>query len=370
MKIIVSKEELLNGINIVSKAVPSHSNMQVLECILIKANNNVITLTGNDGEFGIETEIKGEIVDEGKVALAAKLFSEIIRKYPDGQNITIDVEGNFTTHIVSSNIKTNIKGQEGNDYTPLPNIKRTESFLLSELSLKDVIRQIIFCIGENNNNKIITSVYFKIKGDELDVVALDGFRIGYRKISLKNTYPEVGLIIPGKSLNEMSKILNSDADNDVVVYYDKNHVLFEVGKTKIVSNTVEGEYLEYELLFSPDYETKVNLNKKELLDSIDRTTVMIREGEVKPVIFEITDNNMNLYINTNTGENTQNIECSKSGKDIEIALRPKFMIDVLKVLDDEDITLYLTNSKSPCIIKNDAEDYKYLILPVNFVKER
>lgn len=370
MKIILSKEELLNGINIVSKAVPSHSNMQVLECILIKAHDNTITLTGNDGEFGIETELEGEILKEGKVALAAKLFSEIIRKYPDNQDITIEVENNFTTHILSSNIKTNIKGQEGNDFTPLPNIKRTDSFLLSELSLKDVIRQVIFCIGENNNNKIITSVLFKIKGDELNVVALDGFRIGYRKILLKNNYNDVEIIIPGKSLNEMSKILNNDDNNDVVIYYEKNHILFEIGKTRVVSNTVEGEYFDYELLFSKDYETKVTLNKKELLDSIDRTTVMIREGEVKPVLFEIVDNNLNLSINTNTGENNQIIECVKSGKDIDIALRPKFMIDVLKVIDDEEIDIYMTNSKSPCIIKNESEDYRYFILPVNFVKDR
>lgn len=367
MKIVCLKNDLSNGVNIVSKAVPAKTSMSILQCILIKAEKGKITLTGNDGELGIETTVPGEIIDEGIIALDAKFFSDIVRKLPES-NVVIEVEDNFVTKITCDNSKFNLVGKNGEDFTQLPKINKTDNIILSEFALREVIRQTIFCLAENNANHMMNSELFHISDDVLKVVALDGYRIAYRKVILKNTYPENKVIIPGKTLNEISRILNGDANKDVVIYFEKNHVLFELENTTVVSRVVEGNYFNYEQMLNSDYETKINVNKKELYEGIDRGTLLLREGEVKPIVMDVKDNNLNISIKTMVGEMDEDVNCEKNGKDITIAFRPKFFLDVLKVLDEDTIDLYMINAKSPCIIRDENNEYIYFILPVNFVK--
>ncbi len=200
MKIICSKTNLTNGVNIVSKAVPSKTSLSILQCILINAEKGVITLTANDTELGIETTIEGTIEEEGNVALDAKFLSEIVRKLPDNQ-VEIEVDQNYITKIKCEKTFFNLIGKDGEDFTGLPKISKTDSVVISELSLKDVIKQTIFCLSDNNANHMMSSELFEISKDVLKVVALDGYRIAYRKINLKNSYPDVKFIIRGKTLN-------------------------------------------------------------------------------------------------------------------------------------------------------------------------
>ena len=367
MKIECSKASLLNGVSVVSKAVPSKTTLSILQCILIKASKGVITLTANDMELGIETKIEGNIIKEGNVALDAKFFSEIVRKLPDN-TITIDVDDNFVTKIVCENTKFNLTGKDGNEFSDLPKINKINSILVSEYSLKELIKQTSFCLGTNLPNPIMNSELMHIKDDVLEMVALDGHRIAYRKINLSNVYPETKIIIPGKTLNEIERILSGDVNKEVVIFIEKNHVLFELDNTLVISRLVDGEYFDYEKMLINDYETKVHVNKKNLYESIDRGTLVIREGDKKPIIFQVRDSVVNLSITTLVGNMNEDVLINKSGKDMDIAFNPSFLLDTLKVLDEEEIDLYLVSPKNPCIIKNEDSSYVYLILPVNFVK--
>jgi len=367
MKIICSKTNLTNGVNIVSKAVPSKTSLSILQCILINAEKGVITLTANDTELGIETTIEGTIEEEGNVALDAKFLSEIVRKLPDNQ-VEIEVDQNYITKIKCEKTFFNLIGKDGEDFTGLPKISKTDSVVISELSLKDVIKQTIFCLSDNNSNHMMSSELFEISKDVLKVVALDGYRIAYRKINLKNSYPDVKVIIPGKTLNEISRILSGEENKEVEIFFEKNHVLFEFDNTKIVSRLVEGQYFNYEQMLNNDYETKFEINKRELYDSIDRSTLLLREGEIKPIIMDIKDNELNISIKTMVGEMKEDVSVVKTGKDLTIAFRPKFILDVLRVLEEDQIKVYTINAKSPYIIKDDEGSYIYFILPVNFVR--
>ncbi len=367
MRIVCSKANLLNGVNIVSKAVPSKTSMSILQCILIKAEKGVITLTGNDTELGIETIIEGTIVEEGKIALDAKFFSEIVRKLPDNE-VELESDEKFVTNIKCEKAIFNLIGKDGEDFTALPKISKTDSVVISELSLREIIRQTIFCLADNNANQMMCSELFQISNDVLKVVALDGYRIGYRKINLKNSYPDIKVMIPGKTLNEISRIVSGDANKDVIIYFEKNHVLFELENTTIVSRLVEGNYFNYEQMLNTDYETKISVNKKDLYESIDRGTLLLREGESKPIVLAVTDEKINISIKTMVGKMEEDVNATKSGKDLEIAFRPKFFLDVLKVLDEEEIDMYMLNAKSPCIIRDEGDNYIYFILPVNFIR--
>ena len=365
MNLICSKSNLLHGVNIVSKAVPTRTTMAILECLLIDASANEIKLTANDMELGIETKIEGEIAERGVIALDAKIFSEIVRKLPDS-DVTIETDASFKTTITCEKAKFNIVGKSGDDFSYIPYIERNEPIIMSQFTLKEVIRQTIFSIADNDNNKLMTGELFEIEENDLKVVSLDGHRISIRNIELKNNYSHKKVVVPGKTLQEVSKILPGSAEDEVSIFLTDNHIVFEFENTTVVSRLIEGEYFKIEQMLSSDYETKVKINKRELLDCIDRATLLVKEGDKKPIIMNITDDSMELKINSFIGSMNEDIDIAKEGKDILIGFNPKFFIDALRVIDEEEVTLYMVNPKAPCFIKDDEGTFIYLILPVNF----
>lgn len=365
MKIICSKANLLKGVNIVSKAVPTRTTMAILECILIDASAGEIKLTANDMEIGIETIIDGDIVERGIIALDAKIFSEIVRKLPDN-DVTIETDASFKTVITCEKAKFNIIGKSGEDFSYIPVISRNEPVVISQFTLKEVIRQTIFSIADNDNNKLMTGELFEINDNKLKVVSLDGHRISIRNIELKESYEHKKVVVPGKTLMEISKIIPGSVEDDVQIFITDNHIIFEFERTTVVSRLIEGEYFRIDQMLSTDYETKIVINKRELLDCIDRATLLIKEGDKKPIIMNVTDGNMELKINSFVGSMNEDIEIDKEGRDILIGFNPKFFIDALRVIDEERITLYMVNPKAPCFIRDENESFIYLILPVNF----
>jgi len=365
MKLICSKSNLLHGINTVSKAVPTRTTMAILECILIDASTNEIKLTANDMELGIETIIEGEIIERGVIALDAKIFSEMVRNFDDS-DVTIETDASFKTVITCEKAEFTIVGKSGDDFSYIPYIERKECISISQFTLKEVIRQTIFSIADNDNNKLMTGELFEINENKLKVVSLDGHRISIRNIELKESYNHKKVVVPGKTLQEVSKILPGSVEDDVYIYLADNHIIFEFDKTTVVSRLIEGEYFRIEQMLSSAYETKVKINKRELLGSIGRATLLVKEGDKKPIIMNIEDGNLELKINSFIGSMNENIDISKEGKDILIGFNPKFFIDALRVIDEEEVTLYMVNPKAPCFIKDDEGKFIYLILPVNF----
>lgn len=364
MKISCSKQTLMNGINIVSKAVSTKSTMSNLQCILIEASLNDVKLIANDIELGIETIIESDVKEPGRVALDAKLFSEIIRKLPDSE-VLIETNANSQANIRCERSNFNIPGTSGEDFNYLPEVEKNKSITLSQFTLKELIRQTIFSISDQEATKIMTGELFEVNNDILKVVSLDGHRISIRKVQLKESYDGFKVIIPGKTLIEISKILNGGTEDDVNVYVTNKHILFEYDNTKVVSRLLEGEFYKIDQMLSSDYETKLRINKKEFANCIDRASLFIKESDKKPIILNIENNSIYMKINTAIGSMNEEIEINKEGKDLKIGFNPKFLMDALRVIDDEEIDIYMMNSKSPCFIRNEDNSYIYLILPVS-----
>lgn len=365
MKIICSKADLVKGVGIVSKAVPSKTTMPILECILIDATTDMIKFTANDMELGIQTDIEGEIIDRGMIAIDARIFSEIVRKLPEN-DVTITTDENLQTTIVCEKAKFDISGKPGEEFSYLPAVEKQGSIEISQFTLKEVIRQTIFSISDTESNKMMTGELFEINNNMLRVVSLDGHRISIRRIALKDEVNDKKLIVPGKTLNEISKILSGEANSTVSISYTDNHIVFEFDRTIVVSRLIEGEYFKIDQMLSNDYELKVRINKKEFLNCIDRATLLVKEGDKKPIIINIDDEVMELKIKSQIGSMNEEIYISKEGKNLMIGFNPKFLLDALRSIDDEEIALYLMSAKAPCFIKDEEESYIYLILPVNF----
>lgn len=364
MKVTCQKADLLNSVNIVLKAVPVKTTMPILECIIIEASGQNIKLIANDMELGIETLVKGNMIEKGIVALNAKVFSEIVRRLPENE-VIISTDSNYVTEIVCEKARFSISGRSGEEFPYLPNIEKENPLVLSQFTLKEVIRQTVFSISDNESNKIMTGELFEIKNSTLRVISLDGHRISIRKVGMKEEYEDRKVIIPGKTLNEISKILSGEVSLYVSIYFTDKHVVFEFDDTLVLSRLIEGEYYRIDQMLSSDYETKITINKRELQNCIERASLLIRETDKKPVIIDVDSNNFEIRINTSLGSMKEEIDLVMEGKGITIGFNPKFILDALRVIDDEIIDIYLINAKAPCFIRDKEQSYIYLILPVN-----
>ena len=365
MNIICDKTLLSAAIDGVSKAVTLRSTIPVLEGILLKAEGFQLTLTGYDLEMGIVTTIDANVKEPGEVVLNAKLLSSMVSRMPSGQ-INIQSAENGKTTIQSGVAQFEIQSMNPTDFPELPNTGAEETLNIKTGVLRDMIERTLYAVSQDEKKPAHTGELFEINGDVLKVVSLDGHRISIRKINLKNSYPAKKVVVPGKTLSEVSKILSGDADKDVNIFFTGKHIVFEFDNTVVVSRLIEGEYFKIDQMLSSDYETKVTINKRELLESIDRATLLVKEGDKKPIIIHIMDETMELKMNSTVGSMNEEIAITKQGKDLLIGFNPKFMIDALRVIDDEEIDIYLVNPKAPCFIKDSEEKYIYLILPVNF----
>lgn len=365
MKIRISRNTLINGVQIVSKAVPSKTTMDILLCILLDASGDQIKLIANDTELGIETVVAGDIEEHGIIAVDAAMFSAIIRKLPDNE-VTLTTDGEKIS-IVCEKTKFHILGKNGSDFCYLPDIERLDGINISQYTLREMINKTIFSISTNESNKMMTGELMEIKDGVLKMVSLDGHRISIRKITLNGSYNNRKVVIPGKTLSDISKIISGDMEKNVSIFFTDKHVMFEFDDTLVVSRLIEGDYFRIDQMLSSDYETKMTINRQEILSCIDRATLFVKEGDKKPIIISITDGQMELKINSPIGSMDEVIEINKSGKDLMIGFNPKFVIDALRAIEDEEIDMYFVNAKAPCFIRNNAEDYIYLILPINFI---
>jgi len=364
MKIICNRSDLMKGVNIVSKAVASNTALEILKCILIDASYEVIKLTANDLELGIETLVEGDILERGIIAIDAKLLSEIVRKLPDSE-VVIETTPQLETIITCEKARFVLSSLAGDDFSYLPPTEKEEELRISEYSLREVIRQVLFSVADSDTNRIMTGVLFEVNEDQLRVVTLDGHRISIRKLQLANPYTNRRVIVPGKALGEISKIISGNSDVEVLISFTENHITFEFENTRVVSRLIEGNYFNIDQMLSNDYETRVTLNKKDLLGSIERSILLTRESDKKPIILSIGDDVLELQMKSMIGSMNEEIVINKEGKDLRIGFNPKFLIDALRVIDDEEVTLYFMNPKAPCFIRDEEYSYIYLILPVN-----
>jgi DNA polymerase-3 subunit beta len=214
---------------------------------------------------------------------------------------------------------------------------------------------------------MMTGELFEINNNVLRVAALDGHRIANRYSVLPDFYEKKAVIVPGKTLNDISRILSGDASKTLNIYMGRNNILFEFDKTQLMSRLIEGEYFRINQMISDNYETKLVFNRRELLDCIERSVLLVRESDKKPLILDIRDGGTVLSLNSVIGSMKEELEPEKEGKDLLIGFNPRFLSDALRAVSNEKVNLYLSNSRAPGYIRDDEGTYIYLILPVNFV---
>ena len=368
MNLKFQKAQLVNALGIVMKAISTKTSSVILESILISASDNRVVLDATDTELSIQTEVDAVIGKAGGVVLNAKLFSEIVRKFDSTESlIELDVDNDFKTTIKCEQAVFNIMGIDPVEFIPMPKIDRDAFISLSQFSLKEVIRQTEFSTAISDINRMMGGELIDVKNNVAKFVTLDGHRMSIRNIELMGEYEDQKCVVPIKSLQEVMRIIDSDTQKNVNIYFSKDHILFEFDKTLVLSRILDGEFFRIESMLSNDYDTKVNVSRLKLQNAIEQSMILIRENEHKPMILDIEKGMLKLSVNSSLGFMDAKVNIEKSGSDLKIAFNPKFLVDALKVIDDDFVNIYFTNAKSPCFIRDDKNTYTYLILPVNFI---
>ncbi len=366
MKIITNKLSLLNGINIVQKAVPSKTTLPILEGILLEAKNGKLKITGTDLEIGIETTINVDVILPGRIVISSKMLGEIVRKLPDS-DIELELKDHNTVYIKCENSHFKINSLTADEFPELPQVMKENGIILSQNKLKEMIRQTIFSVSIDEIRPILTGVLFEAIGDKLSMVALDGFRMSVKNCGIIND-SSFKAVIPGKSLSEIGKILE-DTEEAVNIYFSKNQILVQIQNTIVISRLLEGEFINYKQIIPNDYKIKITVETTKLIESCERAALFARDSSNNMIKFEINDDTMSIKSNSQNGNVQEEIKINKQGEDIEIAFNAKYFMDVLKVIDSELITIEFTTNISPSILRpSDDNCYLYLILPSRFKK--
>lgn len=365
MKIICERSLLLDYINIVLKAVSNRTTLPILECILLVADESGFRLVGNDLELGIETkQIKAEIIEQGSVALDSKIFSDIIRRMP-GEQISISSDNKNITVIKSNKSEFKILGQNGGEFPFLPQVEKESEYTIPAKSLKEMIHQTIFSVAVNDSKAVMTGELLEIKDNQIKMVAVDGFRISLCVQNIKTENIDVKCVIPAKTLNELSKLFGGDDASTTQIYFTSKHILFETDNCIIVSRLLEGDFINYENVFTDEYTTLITIDRDLLLDGLERASLISKDAKKNPVKLNISGDTLVITSNTEAGTSYDELPIELDGIDIEIAFNPRYLIDALKVMDDEKLTMQFTTPLSPCIVKGlENETYKYLVLPL------
>ena len=368
MKFVCEKEKLLKAINSVTKAVPSKTTMPILEGILIQTNDKELKLTTYDLEIGIEYIIEANIEEQGATVVNAIMFSEIIRKLPD-TDINIYLNGQNLLVIECEGSLYKLATMNPDEFPELPKINVENSIEIEQNSLKDMIRKTIFAVSNEENRPIFTGCLFEIKNNKLNVVAVDGFRLAWKTKFLSSQQNDFTAVIPGRTLNEVNKII-LDSFDTIKIGVSKNQALFEMENCKLVTRLLDGEFLNYSSVIPENWETRIRVNKLNLQNCFERISLIssssIEKEKKYPVKVSVDVGKVIISCTNQTGDAKEEMFVTTEGKNLEAGFNPKYFLDALRSIDDEEVFVDFGTSISPCIIRPTEEngDYIYMVLPI------
>ena len=372
MKLLCEKNLLQDALSLVGRTVSNRTTLPILECILFTAEEGAgITLWANDMEMCINTApIPADIEEPGSVALNARLFTEIIRKMP-GDYVEIETDEKLITKCKSGQAKLEISGLPAEEFPLVPEEERGEanaSYKIKAYILKDMIKQTIFSVSLDPSKVILTGELLEISDNTLRVVAVDMFRISYRSANLLEGSGDSSAVVPAKALNELSRAISGDNEEEINFYFTDKRVFFETKGFTMSARLLEGEFIRYSQIFNQDFTTMMVLDRVALLGSLERSVLVAMENRQISITLDIKDDLLVITSQSEKGQTYDEIPCETDGTDMQIFFNPKYLLDALRAIEDENIALKFNTSRSPCTIQSLTDEgpteYKYLIVPL------
>ncbi len=361
------------------KAVSSKSTIPALECILLKAQNGKLTLTGYDLEIGITTFIDAMVYEDGAVAVNARLFSDIIKRMPEEQ-ISMEVDDKLIVYITSGKSDYKIIGIPDSEFPELPTVTGADTIHIEGSLLKSMIQQTIYAVSDKDTKPAQKGSLFEIENNTIRIVSVDGYRLAIRKESISyegkksfivpgKTLSETEKLITGKTLSETEKLISDDAD-DMEILVGSRHIIFQVNHYSIITRLIEAEFMNYKAAIPSQHTTEMTVNTRKFISSIDRVSLLLNERMKSPIRCRIDNGTIKTSCNTSLGQAYDEFEAEIQGADMEIGFDNKYMSDALKNTDTDEIKIQLNGPLSPIVILPiEGDSFIFLVLPVRLRNE-
>ena len=360
MRFTCEKEILLNGLSLVQRAMPIKSTLSALEGVYLEAQEHLLLMKCTDLTLQIETQIEAKVIEKGSIVLR-KLFFEIAKSLPPGL-VEIASFEDGSVSINSGNSKFNLRVLPVSEFHTMILMDTKKQITLPQKLFRDMIRQTAFSVAVDEKNMILTGVMIEGNNDGVNMVAIDGYRLALSHIE-EASEREFSIVIPAKSLNEISRMLSEEGQ--AVIHFGKSNAVVDIGETRIITQLLEGEFVKYRQILPKEYFTRVRINKEALLQTVDRASILAREERNNLIRFEISQDKLVVTSNAQVGNVYEEIPISLEGRELEIAFNPKYFQDMLKVLPDDECYLEFNSNISPCVVTPvSGNSFYYLILPV------
>ena len=369
MVLTCEKQQLQDALSLAVRAVSQRTTMSILECVLLTAQDDGLKLTASNLELTINTSpIPADIKTPGSIALDAKLFTEIVRKMP-GEVISISVDEKNSVQVKSGRSRLMISCQSADEFPIMSDSELApinKGYTLKAQTLKDMIRQTIFSVSTDQSKLILTGELIEIKDNTMRMVAVDMFRISYKSTPLSEEAENYKAVVPSKALGELSRMLPSGENDEVSIEITEKRIVFKSKDFTLISNLLEGEFIRYDQIFNEDFITVVEVNRSDLLNAFERAVLVATENKMLPIKVDINDDDLTIRSSSERGESDDGIPCKTDGKALTISFNPRYFIEALRAVEDENIVLKFNTQLSPCTIRGveESSDFKYLIVPL------
>ena len=363
MKFTCSQAALSKAVNTVSRAVSAKTTMPVLKGILLKIEGSELFLTSSNLDLSLETRIDVQNQEEGSVVVNAKLFGEIVRRLPNAL-VRAELDQNNNLNITCLGSEFSIVTLPADEFPSIGNIDSNESIMLNKEAFISLIEKTSFAASIDEKKGVLVGCLLKFNNDCMEMVALDGFRMAVAKEEISSE-EEKSVIIPARSLTEISRIMAESVNEEVVCFIDDKKVMISTDNTKIIARLLEGEFIRYNDIIPKSYKTKITVSREELQSSIERASLLAKEGKNNLIKLTVTEGKLSINSRSEEGNVNEAVDVETEGEDIVIGFNSKYVSDALKTLSDDEISIEFTSPVSASLIKPvEGDSYTYLVLPV------
>lgn len=363
MNFSCDKTTLADSLSAVTRAINSKSGMPILEGVLIKANKEtkILELIGYDLELSIKTSLECLATESGNLVVDARLLFDIIKKMPKGK-VTFSLEDKENLKIKAGSAEFSVTGFKAEDYPNLPEISGGKNLTIKSTVLKNMVSKTLFAAALSGSKIVHTGLFFDIIGNDLNVVAVDGFRLALQKEKIDNS-ENFSFVIPAKNINEVVKLIGDDEDVDIIL--SPKHIIFKTEKFSIISRLLEGEFMDYKNAIPKEGNIEILVKTRDFLECAERISLVVTEQERSPLKIIFDENEINFSCITTKGRGVDSISAKIEGERLEIGVNSKLLCEALRVIEDDEIKITMQSNISPLkITATNGEDYTYLVLPV------
>ena len=368
MKFTCNTSVLAEACNIVQRGVPQKSTIPATEGIFMQAKNSCLTLTGYDLEVGITTSIECSTESEGSIVLNARLLCDILRRLP-AASVTINIDAHNLCKITSGEAEFSLVGIPANDYPELPSVSGGVPFAIKQGILRDMVKQTIFAVAIQDIKPVHKGIKFEVENNNLRLISCDGFRLAIRNETIEYAGDDMTFVVPAKTLSEVIKLTDND-DENITFSIGKKFILFTIGNYRIISRLLEGEFFNYKNAIPAESSTKAIVNLKLILDSVERTSLLITSKIKSPIRCVFDENTIRVSSATSLGAANDKIPAAIEGKRVEIGFNNTYLTDCLRTVDVDEVKIELSSPVSPIIIRPiEGDNFIFLIIPMRLKNE-